>query len=241
MRAGTNCLFSLKLIRVFLLLFLYSTHAQAQQKFYTNQQRFGVEDGLPQGYISGICQDKDGFLWFGTLDGICRYDGRGFRIFRYRPNDSTSFSANTIHSFGPKLNNTITLLYEGYREDDFDLSTFKITRKNIRNQLRSIPGAIWQVYGINAEAPNWSFILNNYKGVGWITPFDGKIHYANKANGLLQRDSVAAMVESPEGKLFLIGSNGVHVSDTGKSKFEFIRFDTHVKDLAFLKSPVFIT
>lgn len=237
MHAQTNCLSFLKFVKVHLILLLFCTDSHAQQKFYTSQQHFGVQDGLPQGYISGITQDKDGFLWFGTLDGICRYDGRGFRIFRYRPNDSTSFSANTIHGFGPKRNNTITLLYEGYHEDDFDLSTFRITRKNIRNQLRSISGGIWQVYGTNSEAPDWSFMLNGYKGIGWISSADGKTYYANKSNGLLQEDSVTAMVESADGKLFLVSSRGVQVSDTAKRHFEFIRFDTHIPDLNSYEDP----
>jgi signal transduction histidine kinase/DNA-binding response OmpR family regulator/ligand-binding sensor domain-containing protein len=236
--AQLYCIYLLKFFKkAFPLCLLFSITSHAQFKPYTNQQHFGVEDGLPQGYVSGITQDKDGFLWFGTLDGICRYDGRGFRIFRYRPNDSTSFSANTIHSFGPKINNTVTLLYEGYREDDFDLSTFKITRKNIRNQLRSIPGGIWQVYGTNAEAPDWSFIINGYKGIGWITSADEKTHYANRTNGLLHDDTVTAMVQSPAGKLFTVSSKGVHVSDTAKKKFGFIPFDTQIKNLRPYEEP----
>jgi signal transduction histidine kinase/AraC-like DNA-binding protein/ligand-binding sensor domain-containing protein len=229
-RAKTNSFILLKILTAVLLLFSARV-SYAQLKSYSNQQHFGVEDGLPQGYISGITQDKDGLLWFGTLDGLCRYDGRGFRTFRYRPNDSTSFSANTIHEFGPNINNTVTLLYEGFHEDDFDLATFKITRKSIRNQLRSIPGSIWHVYGTNRNISDWSFILNGHSGVGWISA-DGKTHYANKANKLLVSDSVTAMVQAADGRLFLVDSNGVQVSDTAKKKFEFIRFETGIRGLS---------
>ena len=44
-----------------------------QQRLYTNQQQFGVEEGLPQSYIRGITQDKDGFIWIATLDGLSRF------------------------------------------------------------------------------------------------------------------------------------------------------------------------
>ena len=231
MHVTTTGLLQLKFVPLYLILLFTGAGSHAQQKLYTNQQHFGVEDGLPQGYISGITQDKDGFLWFGTLDGICRYDGRSFRTFRYRPNDSTSFSANTIHVFGPKINNTLTLLYEGDREDDFDLSTFKITRKSIRNQLRNIPDAIWQLYRTNDQSPDWPIIMNNYKGAGWFSAADGKVHYANRANGLLHQDTVTTMIEAPDGRLFLVSNNGVQVSDTGKKKFEFIEFDTQISNL----------
>ncbi|GAB4000728.1 hybrid sensor histidine kinase/response regulator transcription factor [Spirosoma daeguense] len=38
--------------------------------------------GLPQAYITGIVQDRQGFMWIASRDGLCRYDGRTFRIFR---------------------------------------------------------------------------------------------------------------------------------------------------------------
>ena len=55
----------------------------AQQRLFTNQQHFGVEEGLPQSFITGITQDEDGFIWFGTLDGLCRFDGRVFKTFKF--------------------------------------------------------------------------------------------------------------------------------------------------------------
>ena len=55
-----------------------------------------VEDGLSQNTINCIYQDHYGFMWFGTQDGLNCYDGIGFEIFRYDPDDSTSLSHNWI-------------------------------------------------------------------------------------------------------------------------------------------------
>ncbi len=112
---------------------------------FTNQQRFGVEDGLPQSFISGITQDKDGFIWLGTLDGLSRYDGRGFKNFHYRSNDSTGISSNAIAYLFPQANNRISLLYDGYHNDEFDMRTFKVVHNNTPDLLRKIPGIIWTV------------------------------------------------------------------------------------------------
>ena len=51
-----------------------------------------IADGLSQNAVSGIVQDHRGFMWFGTKDGLDRYDGYQFVVFRHDPFDSTSIS-----------------------------------------------------------------------------------------------------------------------------------------------------
>src|SRR5215210_3713185 len=48
--------------------------------------------GLPQGFISGLVQDQQGFLWFGTRDGLCRYDGTQFKVFQLEAKGKPSIS-----------------------------------------------------------------------------------------------------------------------------------------------------
>lgn len=59
-------------------------------------ERIGMNEGLPQSTVSEIFQDREGFLWFGTWDGLVRYDGFTFLTFRNVPNDSTTLSNNNI-------------------------------------------------------------------------------------------------------------------------------------------------
>jgi signal transduction histidine kinase/ligand-binding sensor domain-containing protein len=54
-------------------------------------QRFGLEEGLPQSTVNCIAQDKKGFLWVGTQDGLARFDGRSFRVVGKEEGISTSF------------------------------------------------------------------------------------------------------------------------------------------------------
>ena len=55
-----------------------------------------MADGLPQSTVSDIIQDREGFLWFGTWDGLVRYDGYKFLTFRSDVNDSTTLSNNNV-------------------------------------------------------------------------------------------------------------------------------------------------
>jgi diguanylate cyclase (GGDEF)-like protein len=60
--------------------------------------RLSVEQGLSQSSVFCTLQDRRGFLWFGTEDGLNRYDGYSFRIFRPDANDPRSISSNFILS-----------------------------------------------------------------------------------------------------------------------------------------------
>lgn len=55
-----------------------------------------VEQGLSQSAVSSIIQDDRGFVWFGTQDGLNRYDGHTYTVYRRTPGDSLSPSDNTI-------------------------------------------------------------------------------------------------------------------------------------------------
>lgn len=47
--------------------------------------RLDINDGLSQNTVTSIIQDDKGFMWFGTKDGLCRYDGKSFKTFMHDP------------------------------------------------------------------------------------------------------------------------------------------------------------
>ena len=57
-----------------------------------------ISDGLSNNSVTTIFQDSDGYLWFGTYDGLNRYDGYNFKVFRNRINDKKSLFFNTIYN-----------------------------------------------------------------------------------------------------------------------------------------------
>lgn len=56
-----------------------------------------IKDGLSQSTVETIIKDKKGFMWFGTNDGLNRYDGYNFTTYRYDPTDTNSISDNYIY------------------------------------------------------------------------------------------------------------------------------------------------
>ncbi len=87
----------MKLIQSFLtavlLLFYFSVFAQTRRfKHLTSS------DGISQSEVYTFLEDSQGFIWFGTVDGLNRYDGYTLDIFNTNRNDPHSLSNNTVRS-----------------------------------------------------------------------------------------------------------------------------------------------
>ncbi len=83
------------LIIPFLAIVFFSTILRGQQKNYLIE-RISLEQGLSQSAVNTIYQDKKGFLWFGTQDGLNRYDGYHFTVYKSEPGNENSLSNNWI-------------------------------------------------------------------------------------------------------------------------------------------------
>ncbi|HQX72531.1 MAG TPA: two-component regulator propeller domain-containing protein [Chitinophagaceae bacterium] len=70
-------------------------YLQAQPLYFKNYQ---VSNGLSNNTINCIFQDKQGFLWFGSRNGLNRFDGKNFKVFRYKKNDTGSIGSSSVHS-----------------------------------------------------------------------------------------------------------------------------------------------
>lgn len=66
----------------------------------------GIEQGLSNNAVTTIYQDHHGFMWIGTYDGLNRYDGYNFRVYRNVIGDSTSLMTNNVYCIeGDSLHN----------------------------------------------------------------------------------------------------------------------------------------
>lgn len=59
-------------------------------------ETLSLDEGLSQGMIFDIHKDFDDFMWFGTKNGLNRYDGYEFKIFTHNPFDTTSISGDVV-------------------------------------------------------------------------------------------------------------------------------------------------
>ena len=59
-------------------------------------EHLSLDQGLSQSYVTCMLQDRRGFMWFGTQDGLNLYDGYGFTVFKHDPADPGSLSHNAV-------------------------------------------------------------------------------------------------------------------------------------------------
>ncbi|MDP4187725.1 MAG: two-component regulator propeller domain-containing protein, partial [Bacteroidota bacterium] len=86
-----------KITTFFIALFLGMVFGYAQM-VNNRFQHITSDDGLSQNTIRCILQDRKGFMWFGTWNGLDRYDGYNFKVYKSNSNDRNSLSGNFIHS-----------------------------------------------------------------------------------------------------------------------------------------------
>jgi ligand-binding sensor domain-containing protein/serine phosphatase RsbU (regulator of sigma subunit) len=76
-----------------MIFFVSILHAQKEITF----DRLTATDGLSGNNVLSVCQDQYGFLWIATNDGLNRFDGYNFKVFKHEPGDTTSLPSNELN------------------------------------------------------------------------------------------------------------------------------------------------
>src|SRR5690349_22733669 len=116
-----------------ILLCCIASFGSAQPYYFRHYQ---VENGLSNNAVICCLQDKKGFLWFGTKDGLNRFDGYSFKVFRSDPDRNGSIGGNFIHSLYEDRNGTLWIGTEkGLYKYDATTESFSLLKTNARAQV----------------------------------------------------------------------------------------------------------
>jgi len=134
---------------LFSFLLIFSINFIQAQEYYF--KHFQVEEGLSNNTVLTSLQDEDGFMWFGTKDGLNRFDGYRFKTYRSNGNPIHSLGSNYIQSLheykGVIWVGTDKGLYQYNKKTD----QFTVLNEAINDRINDINhdknGNIWFISG----------------------------------------------------------------------------------------------
>ncbi len=87
-----------KTVNSVLIFFVFSLilFAELQKRPELEFSHLSIIDGLSQSLVMSICQDRYGYMWFGTQDGLNRYDGKTFKVYKHSQKDPNSIISSNI-------------------------------------------------------------------------------------------------------------------------------------------------
>ena len=150
----------MKLIPLVLLIFCgYTLSGQVRCKPVENIDEqltfynFDLSSGISNSYINSIEQDASGFIWVGTIDGLNRYDGSSFKIYRHRSTDTLSLYNNYVDHINYEQNGDLLVLtdegldlYSGKTDAFTKIAAFDLPSDNVRAVKKGANGNYYVGY-----------------------------------------------------------------------------------------------
>ena len=162
-------------------------------------QAIGVEDGISQPTVTSIYQDEFGIIWIGTKDGLNRYNGTDFYIFRPVENDKSSLYNNNIGTIcGDKKGHIYIRCKYAVVEYDIKKNTFHTIRDN---DIQAITYGNAQLWACTRDS------LFTYNRI------EDKLDYYYNLKGA----RISCVIEDSDGNLYVgTMNNGMYMIDSNK-------------------------
>ncbi len=173
-------------------------------------ENYSLEDGLSQSVVTSIIQDQYGFMWFGTQDGLNRFDGNQFKTFKHDPDDPESLSDNLVIVMLEDQTGTIWIGTNNGGLNSYDPRTENFT------SYRPDPDIPGSLLGETVSA-----IYEDNDGVLWVGTTSGLnrfnrdsgefTHYINdpEKSDSIANNVVNDIVQDQKGRYWIATTNGV--------------------------------
>jgi signal transduction histidine kinase/streptogramin lyase len=178
-------------------------------------ERFSLADGLSQNSALSLLQDSKGYLWIGTQDGLNRYDGYSFTVFKHDPENRDSLSNNSIISLLEDKDGLLWVGTWGGGLNRFDPSSSRFTRfQHDPSQPGSLNGEIVAAICQDGAGRLWVGTIG-----GGLNLFDPKTETFTHYTQGLDSSAVSSILPGADGQLWL-GTGGYSSAGAGLYRFD---------------------
>jgi signal transduction histidine kinase/ligand-binding sensor domain-containing protein len=184
--------------------------AQAPLRFV----RYSAEDGLSQISVLTAMQDSRGFMWMGTFDGLNRFDGKHFTVFRNRSGDSTSLGKNWVSAVYEDRSGTIWVGTRGGGLNQFHRTSESFTAH------RHDPSDPTSMSSNNAQA-----MYEDRSGALWIGTRGGGLNVLDPAERIKASALTGALTSSAASSAASSATNSATKSASAKLRFRAFKHD----------------
>ena len=208
-----------KYILLFLILFS-RTEIYSQMISPDKVRSLTVDDGLPQGFITGMVQDEQGFIWLSTSDGLARYDGRNVKVFYHDASDSNSLSTNVIAHLIIDKENNIWIQHENGTTDLLNPITEKFRHLTQEKAFRWLmPDSIAKSYRIfEGNNRNIYILCFNKRSDRPELKYFTWDHTSPKKIPFSGEEFPCFISEDKSGKLWLCSNKNLYVLENNRAK-----------------------
>lgn len=212
--------FIINILCVFIMInTFFSIRANAvEENKYLKFTNITVKDGLSQGSVFAILRDSDGYMWFGTNDGLNRFNGYEYEVIKSEDKDN-----NTIF---PGIIGSIVEDKDGYLWIGTSSGLSKLDRNTLKAErigadkndpYKTSGNHIWDIY-IDSSRTMW---VGTENGLNEYNPKDKKFkkYFSEKDNeNTLSDNFVTSIMEGSNGDIWIATSKGLNIlnKNTGK-------------------------
>jgi ligand-binding sensor domain-containing protein/signal transduction histidine kinase len=166
-----------------------------------------TNDGLSQSNVTEILQDRRGFMWFATLDGLNRYDGNAFVVYKHNPNDPGSLSANYIWDLMEDDQGYLWIATNSGGVSKFDPTTERFASyRHDPNNPNSISGDSVETIARDSRGYLW---FGEGGGLDKFDPSTGTFtHYRNDSEGQFV-GRITKAIAGRQGDIWFVGERGL--------------------------------
>ncbi|MDT3695238.1 MAG: two-component regulator propeller domain-containing protein [Ignavibacterium sp.] len=204
-----------------ILLFIFCSLQHFSQSLPFNQ--LTTSDGLSNNTVYNIIQDKSGFLWFTTDDGLNRFDGYQFKVFRNDQKDQNSISDNTTMAITEDYEGNIWIGTKNGIINCYDpvFNRFK------KWDIKSTDEKDNPINVIHIDDNKYVWVGTYRSGLYRLNPETGEIknwHNDPNDNNSLSNNYISAIVEDEKNNLWIGTFYGLNKFNPEESEKHFTRF-----------------